>query len=616
MGNTILHILISDNRTNLVPEILMKDISLLKALNARNETPFHHAARSACDFSIIGIMVTHAKSIFGEAGMKEILRQKNCLGETALHEAARQGHESFVRVLMNADWELAGLVNDDFASPLYLATAMGSLCKVQTMMQKLSRREITREFYLGPKKQTALHAAVLKDSELTKELLKLNSGQLGKEADETGRTPLHFIASTGNHTMAKLLLDKDPSLAYIQDSEGSFPVHTAARMGHVKIMVLLSQVCLDSGDLLDGNGRNFLHIAIEANESDVILKWLEDSKNNLPISHWNKIFTRMLNTMDNKGNTPLHLAAKHGRFLMLSRLNRNASQLKRTLQNKEGLTALDISMIQLRKSAGKSKSRDIFEEFYNQKRDGLTTGWFQYYTEDKMSKSESIGIMELAKKIIKGTIQDPIWTMDTTGAKKSSDSVIAKAQLVGLGSVLITTVSFAAAFTLPGGTNGNTGTPILERKYPLKAFALANYSAFFLSFLSTMLLIYSSSYENSDRMEIHVATSLSLFSIAAKCMVLALTFGLDVVLAPVSNTTATVVKLLSSFLLLIENPNGIWRYYRMYNFRMVLLKHIPDGASRVKSKFFGINKEMLYILYRMYAPTLVPLLLILVIAIF
>ncbi|KAF3338302.1 Ankyrin repeat-containing protein [Carex littledalei] len=514
MEDTILHILSANGHENLVSTICTKDSSLLKARN----------------------LIEHANLEFGEAGLKELLRQKNCLGETALHEAARHGHGAVVSTLMAEDLELAGLVNNDSVSPLYLATARGSLHMVQNMVAKMLNHEITPAFYSGPKQQTALHAAVLQDPELTGEVVQLYPEPLGKGTDETRRT-LHLVASTGNHKIAKLLLDKDRSLAYIKDSDGSFPVHAAVRMGHVKMIVLLLQRCPDSGQLLDGNGRNFLHIAMEAKNSYIIFKLLKKSKKKLSNSHWKKMFNKMLNTMDNNGDTPIHIAAEHGYNEFMESLS-GGNELDMTLQNKEGLTAFDISVIQLRKSAGKTKNlqlicsfsfsfskilngalrrRDALGEFYIQQRGArFSTGLFQYYTKGQMSSETNL---------FRGAIQDHISATDPGGAKKkiSSESLIAKAQLVGLGSVLIVTVTFAAVFSPPGSDYPDTYySQAILRVFALRAFVAADCLAFFLSMLSTLVLIYSSNEENPDWMESHIAMSMNLFTIAAKCMVVAL----------------------------------------------------------------------------------------------
>ncbi|XP_078154182.1 protein ACCELERATED CELL DEATH 6-like [Carex rostrata] len=537
MENNILHILSANGHPNLLSEICRRDSSLLKAHNVKNETPFHHAARFG-RIETISELIRCAKDTFSGAEIKELLRQKNNLGETALHEATRHGHVPIVSILMDEDFALAGLVNCDSVSALYLATARESLEMVHNMVAKLSNHAITPEFYSGPRNQTALHAAgvliellcVILLTELTEELLKLYSESLHKGTDETGRTPLHLVALTGNHKIAKLLLDRDPSLAYIQDSERSYPIHTAVRMGHIKIIVLLLQRCLDSGELLDSNGRNFLHIAVEANKSNLIFKFLKDSKKKLPTSYWKKIFNNMANTMDHEGNTPLHLAAKHGYDgVMLSLLENN--QLDLTLQNKESLTAFDLSVIQFRKSARNTQvffwqlqRRDDLGEFYVQKRGArFSKGWFQYYTEDRE------------------TLVSPMRINSSGG----------KAQLVGLGSVLIATVTFAAAFTLPGGTNQDTGTPILGKKnYMFKTFIFADFFAFGFSFLATILLIYSTRVHNDEIIEKYTDMSMDFFTVAAQCMVIALGLGLDLVLSPIGKIGLLVLTLTVSITLL------------------------------------------------------------------
>lgn len=59
-----------------------------------------------------------------------------------------------------------------------------------------------------------------------------------------------------------------------------------------------------------------------------------------------------------------------------------------------------------------------------------------------------------------------------------------RTQVIGLGSVLITTVTFAAPFTIPEGYNQDHGTPILGRSYMFWAYILANAFAFIQGFIS------------------------------------------------------------------------------------------------------------------------------------
>ncbi|XP_078166216.1 protein ACCELERATED CELL DEATH 6-like [Carex rostrata] len=540
MEDTILHILSANGHENLLFTVCTKDSLLLNACNARNETPFHHAARFGHKNAILEL-IRCAKSAFGNEGLIELLRRKNFFGETALHEAARHGHGDVVSSLMEVDVELAGLVNNDSASPLYLATVRGSYETVKEMVAMLKQCRITSEFYSGPNQQTALHAAVLHSPKLTKEVLQLYPEPLGKGTDET-RKIIHFVVLTGNCDIAKLLLDNDRSLAYIKDSDGSFPVHIAVRMGHVKVLFLLLQRCLDSGQLLDCNGRNFLHIAIEAKRYAIVDKLLEDLRD----KYWMKMFNIMIKTRDNNGNTPIHVAAQLGRLQYLDYHWRDI-ELDLSLQNQEGLTALDILLIRYRKYETTQGEYNFEEMYIRNEANHFSAAWLQDYSKDHMSETE----------LTRGDEQDHIPTTEPTGPNKSSESVTTRAQLVGLGSVLIATVSFAAAFTLPGGTNQDTGTPILGRKYLFKAFILADFSAFFLSFISTMMLIRSSIDENQGRMKKDVDKSLKIFRFATKCLVIALALCLYLVVAHVGHT-ATIIIVFSSILILSDQ--NISRY--------------------------------------------------------
>jgi Domain of unknown function len=67
--------------------------------------------------------------------------------------------------------------------------------------------------------------------------------------------------------------------------------------------------------------------------------------------------------------------------------------------------------------------------------------------------------------------------------EKEKQDAMDTTQVVGLGFLLIATVTFASAFTLPGGYNSDNGTPVLGRRYIFKAFILAHTMAFMKSFI-------------------------------------------------------------------------------------------------------------------------------------
>uniref|UniRef100_UPI001C60E4DD ankyrin repeat domain-containing protein n=1 Tax=Endozoicomonas acroporae TaxID=1701104 RepID=UPI001C60E4DD len=116
---------------------------------------------------------------------------KNNNGDTALHEAARQGHTETVNALL-----------------------------------EIVAKEKTNDG------QTALHKAAEKGhTEAIQKLLTIDPS-LAKEKDNNGRTALHAAALKGHTEAIQTLLTIDPSLAKEKDKRGNTALHLAASEGH------------------------------------------------------------------------------------------------------------------------------------------------------------------------------------------------------------------------------------------------------------------------------------------------------------------------------------------------------------------------------------------------
>ncbi|KAJ4801632.1 Ankyrin repeat family protein-like [Rhynchospora pubera] len=240
-------------------------------------------------------------------------------------------------------------------SPLYLAVARNSVGVVEALLENKQASAS------GPKKQNALHAAVLRSSEITTMLLNWRP-QLAYERDSSGSTPLHYAASDGDVDVVQKILDIAPLAVYIQDEEGSSPLHVAARMCHYSTIDLIINWCPDSSKLRDNQGRNFIHIVAQHGhivaqhgrikpphysffQKIAIIYGLKKTatfveKLNLE-GHGLK---NLVNERDNEGNTPLHCASMIGSLRMISELIREKADT--TVINNEGKTALDHSISQ------------------------------------------------------------------------------------------------------------------------------------------------------------------------------------------------------------------------------------------------------------------------------
>uniref|UniRef100_A0A453BD95 PGG domain-containing protein n=1 Tax=Aegilops tauschii subsp. strangulata TaxID=200361 RepID=A0A453BD95_AEGTS len=542
---------------------------LVKELLADPSAPDLETATTAGGNTLLHVAALLIASSPSTPSLRALTRATNKRGETALHNAVRGGHEAAARALAAADPGLAGLRGGAGETPIYMATAAGSLGMVRVLIKSYKYDDADEDEVprlcscTGPGRRTALHAAVLTSNvtEMTQELLQWNPA-LVKEVDDSGSTPLHYVASAGNISALKLLLRYDTSPAYVSDSNGLFPVHVAAKMGYGQLIYELCKHCPDSDEKLDGKGRNFLHIAVEYKKWKVVWHFCGTPE-----------LERMVNVMDYEGNTALHLAVKNADQMIVSLLMANKNVLPNIVNNK-GLTALDLAVLA---------------------------------TDKGMSYTLNPQVIILRCLAWTGAVLTPRRLdhfIDEFHIGKASGNELKKfsniAQNLVVGSVLVSTVTFAAVFTLPGGTisdgHPHGGAPILSHRYTFKAFVMANTLAFVGSTLSTIWLTYA----GSDHVHPLLRALYMFFSVvcmeqATRGMVAAFALGAYVVLSPVTERIAVVVCMSTIATLLLRNPSN-WQLgflfmpiKRRLGWRGAFKAHLPQQTRSRLTVGIGSN---------------------------
>ncbi|OEL29827.1 hypothetical protein BAE44_0009154 [Dichanthelium oligosanthes] len=450
-GSSALHIAAGRGYLELVKTVCAHaPSSLIKRRNHSGDTPLICAARAG-HADVADYLAERSLEERDEDG-NPTSRATNSFGETAMHEAVRNGYEVVLEKLMSRDSGLAEVVDGNGVSPLYLAVASNRADMVKVLIRDTPNGGRSPASYSGPDGQTALHAAVYVDREIGVSLQSWEE-TLAKKVDKYGRTALHYATLLGQK-----LEPVESSLAYIQDNEGLFPIHIAAIMGNVNAVCKFMQICLNYDELLDNKRRNILHCAVE--HGRVMLVW--------HICR-NPKFSRMMNARDGKGNTPLHLSIKHGRamiffFLMVD------PRVNLDIMNNEGSKPLDVAL-------NKAQSDDALSSFTST---AIITC---------LNLCEAYGSpWHLAKNLKDNSCSEE---------KKESSSYanVSQSMLIRYSIFIVASSSLAAVSTPPGGyiaegtDAGNK--PVLGGRTGFWIFMIANSISFFLSIPTIFLFVFA-----------------------------------------------------------------------------------------------------------------------------
>ncbi|KAL2530764.1 Ankyrin repeat family protein [Forsythia ovata] len=496
--NTPLHVVAQFNDSpECIEEILVTNESLLYEVNSDGDTALHIAARiGKCNAGLS--IIKWAKRLdeqleLGGGALKKLLTMINRNGDTALHEAIRNDQPKIVQSILEKLPEIANIVNNSLETPLFLAVDRSRVECVKNILVKCPSPA-----YTGPEGRTALHAVARYNCKQIVEVLLKKHPTLIKEVDDFGWSALHYAARYRTDKVAKELLNADKSIAYIvaEKDNNKTALHIATCKGNVKIMEEILTYCPDCWEMVTSDGQNILHLAVEFEKQeafDFILKksWVDN----------------LINQMDDEGNTPLHVYAAtpdiYGRALI------HHPQADKNVVNKKNMTPLDV----VEYSDVYSTSQNfVMEEL---KKKGATMGfWNPVIHENALRSQEKKSNPEIKRFI-------------PTDIRKIADTHMVVA-------ALITTVAFAAGFTIPGGYESNDGPnqglAILSRKAAFKVFIISDTVAMVCSAAAVFLHIIGGSFVETSKLVNSYAAALILVMVAMGAMVIAFMTGLYTVL--------------------------------------------------------------------------------------
>uniref|UniRef100_A0A0E0AKU9 PGG domain-containing protein n=1 Tax=Oryza glumipatula TaxID=40148 RepID=A0A0E0AKU9_9ORYZ len=544
-GNTALHLVASRGHAELAALIRGRAPSLVATRNRCLDTPLHCAAKAGHREVVArlletptGVAEAEADQLAAAATAEAALRVRNCLGATVLHEAVRHGHTEVVHLLMSRAGaaELASVASDDGVSPLYLAATTGSVRMVQELLRMLRPADDGRRspaLFTGREGHFwAVAFAFLTEKvspELAEEILSWEPSLLTR-IDSAGRSPLHFAVQYRKLDIIRLFLNTEASVARICDNDGLFPLHHAAILGSTVMIDEIMETCPDFSELVDNRGRNFLHCAVEHGQDSVVRYICQDDR-----------FAMLLNATDSEGNTPLHLAVKYACPRVLSSLLQTA-RVETDIVNKDGRTAADLAHHAF--APGQS--------YYFLNPHALILSCLQWVR---------------APFTVDGVSHLPLDIKSAQGeqAQKELDDMRKSGTIA---SVLIATVAFAAAFTVPGGfvadDHPHARTATLARRFAFRSFVVSDTMAFVFSIVATCFLIYATGAAElpPSRRRWYSLIASGLVPLGAQFMIAAFAFGFHLVLGVANRGLLVFVYVVSSASVLLCFP-GIWTPWRL-----------------------------------------------------
>ena len=301
-------------------------------------------------------------------------------GMTPLHYSCRHGHIDITQYLIEVQHYDINKTDNE-GTLVHHAAWSGNFDLVQYLIteQGLSPTAVDKNG------STALHYASLSlNLSLIKELI--TSYQLDPhQAGSNGKLPIHYAAESGDILLLELYVKTYKCSVNVTDYDGWNIVHYSSSQGHIHfIKHIVNQypelrtvhILVEEGHLnvlkylIDNNycnpnvtdhqDRTPLHVAVVADQFEILeyllsksipsvsVVWLRDTKCLLADSPPTDIIYNpnnvRINLQDKDGNTPLHLASRHGQQNMISLLLKiSLSPSIFLVANKKGQTPLHLA---------------------------------------------------------------------------------------------------------------------------------------------------------------------------------------------------------------------------------------------------------------------------------
>ncbi|CAG9946137.1 unnamed protein product [Clonostachys rosea f. rosea IK726] len=281
--------------------------------------------------------------------------------QTPLYQAIDWGQEPVIEMMMSLgeiDINARGYMGE---TPFTMAAALGLAVTVKLFLDsgKADAGSYTDD------NSSALMLAISGAHDDTAKMLLLQDGVDVNHANDDGHRALSLAAREGLEDMVKTLIDMENVEVDFKDNRGFTPLVRASQRGHLSIVeLLLDSGGVDPDDRFVGDYRKTLARAVYAQHLPVIRLLLDsgyininevDERHRTALHHAcglhaEEVVEYLLqrdgidaNITDNKGFTPLMIAAASSRGFLTVKILLQSGKVDIALQSHDGATAISIA---------------------------------------------------------------------------------------------------------------------------------------------------------------------------------------------------------------------------------------------------------------------------------
>lgn len=350
--------------------------------------------------------------------------------------------------------------------------------------------------------------------------------EMARAADTNGVTPIRLAVYFNNTEMLRVMLELDWTLGYEVNTQGNPLLVSAAYRGLVDVARELLKHCPDAPYRRTSDCATWLHSAVSNDHAEFVEFILRIPQ-----------LSKLVNMQDSGGKTALHYAVK----------NCNPRIVTSLLSHKgiDG-TMLDNNAV----SAGRELEDDVWK--------AKTLNWNEVIM--LMSKACPQDAPPLHNIHVKA--KRVLTKASRENAKSLTQTYTSSTSLVA---ILIATITFAAAFTLPGGyTNdsGSEGLPIMSKKFAFQAFLISDVIAMCSSFTVAFVCIIAR-WEDYEFLVYYISFTKKLMWFAYVATTTAFSTGLYTVLAPRVHWLAIAICVMVALLPILTKLLGEWPILRL-----------------------------------------------------